>query len=56
MTVITDTRVGHAFGLTATSIGATVLNCVFVHIIKTLATGGVEPPIFKSGNLPGADG
>ena len=35
-------------------IGATLLNAIFVEATCTLAAEGVEPPVYRSSNMPGA--
>lgn len=41
-------------GPTSTAIGAALLNAVFVEAASVLAAKGVEPPVYKSSNMPGA--
>jgi uncharacterized phosphosugar-binding protein len=41
-------------GPSSTVIGATLLNAVFVEATCTLAAEGVEPPVYRSSNMPGA--
>ena len=41
-------------GPTSTVIGATLLNAIFVEASCTLAAEGVEPPVYRSSNMPGA--
>ncbi|RKN71853.1 SIS domain-containing protein [Paenibacillus ginsengarvi] len=48
-------RVPVPFAPTSTVIGAAVLNAVFAEAIAELAERGVEPPVFLSGNIDGAD-
>jgi uncharacterized phosphosugar-binding protein len=45
---------GLKVGPTSTVIGAALLNAVFVEATCTLASEGVEPPVFRSSNMPGA--
>lgn len=45
---------GLKVGPTSTVIGATLLNAVFVEATCTLAAEGVEPPVYRSSNMPGA--
>ena len=41
-------------GPTSTVMGAAVLNAVFVEAAARLAADGVEPPVYRSANMPGA--
>ena len=41
-------------GPTSTVLGAAVLNAVFVEAAGLLAAEGVEPPVYRSANMPGA--
>ena len=41
-------------GPTSTVIGAALLNAVFVEAAAVLAAEGVEPPVYRSSNMPGA--
>ena len=41
-------------GPTSTVIGAALLNAVFVEAAAGLVADGVEPPLYRSANLPGA--
>jgi uncharacterized phosphosugar-binding protein len=41
-------------GPTSTVIGAALLNAVFVEAAAELAHDGVEPPVYRSSNMPGA--
>jgi uncharacterized phosphosugar-binding protein len=43
------------FSPVSTVIGAAVLNAVMARVVELLVERGVEPPIFLSGNLDGAD-
>lgn len=43
------------FAPTSTVAGATILNSIFAEAIRVMADTGLEPPIFLSGNLEGAD-
>ena len=45
---------GLKVGPTSTVIGAALLNAVFVEATCTLAEEGVEPPVYRSSNMPGA--
>jgi len=42
-------------GASSTIIGALIWNCLLVECVERLAASGVEPPVFASLNLPGAD-
>jgi len=41
-------------GPTSTVMGAAVLNAVFVEAAARLAADGVDPPVYRSANMPGA--
>lgn len=41
-------------GPTSTAVGAALLNAVFVEAVATVAAEGVEPPVYRSSNMPGA--
>jgi uncharacterized phosphosugar-binding protein len=45
---------GLKMGPTSTVIGAALLNSVFVEAACALAAEGTEPPVYRSGNMPGA--
>jgi uncharacterized phosphosugar-binding protein len=45
---------GLKVGPTSTVIGAALLNAVFVEATCTLAAEGVDPPVYRSSNMPGA--
>ena len=45
---------GLKVGPTSTVIGAALLNAVFVEATCALAAEGVEPPVYRSSNMPGA--
>lgn len=53
--VLTHERVKVPFTPTSTVVGATILNAVLAQAIVELAERGVEPPVFLSGNIDGAD-
>ncbi|PYI51503.1 SIS domain-containing protein [Paenibacillus flagellatus] len=53
--VLTHERVKVPFTPTSTVIGAAILNAVLAQAIVALAERGVEPPVFLSGNIDGAD-
>lgn len=48
---------GHGFkvGPTSTVIGAALLNAIFVEAAGLLSDKGVEPPVYVSSNMPGAE-
>lgn len=45
---------GLKVGPTSTVIGAALLNAIFVEAVSLLAADGVEPPVYRSSNMPGA--
>jgi uncharacterized phosphosugar-binding protein len=45
---------GLKVGPTSTVIGAALLNAVFVEATCVLASEGMEPPVYRSSNMPGA--
>jgi uncharacterized phosphosugar-binding protein len=45
---------GLKVGPTSTVIGAALLNAVFVEATCTLGAEGVDPPVYRSSNMPGA--
>jgi len=45
---------GLKVGPTSTVVGAALLNAVFVEAVCALAAEGVEPPVYRSSNMPGA--
>lgn len=52
---ITYGEFGVPFGPTSTVVGAAMLNGIFAEAIKHMINEGYEPPIFRSGNIDGAD-
>ncbi|TWT13325.1 SIS domain-containing protein [Planomicrobium sp. CPCC 101079] len=54
--ILSYEKVKVPFGPTSTVVGAVILNAIFAEGIQILADSGVEPPIFLSGNIDGADG
>lgn len=48
-------KVAVPFGPSSTVIGAAILNAIFAQAISLMADAGYEPPVFKSGNIDGAD-
>jgi uncharacterized phosphosugar-binding protein len=53
--VLTDPRVSVPFSPSSTVIGAAILNSVMAGAIEYMVIDGIEPPIFISGNVDGAD-
>jgi uncharacterized phosphosugar-binding protein len=53
--LMTDERVDAAFGSGSTVIGISIVNAIMVETVKHLADNNIEPPIFKSGNMDGAE-
>ncbi|WP_209125571.1 SIS domain-containing protein [Alkalihalobacillus sp. BA299] len=53
--LIEDDQIGVPFGPSSTIIGAAIINSMIAEIIHELSKNGVEPPIFKSGNIDGSD-
>ncbi|MED1673697.1 SIS domain-containing protein [Pallidibacillus thermolactis] len=53
--ILTHDKVKVPFAPTSTVVGATILNSVLANGIEIMAESNVEPPIFLSGNLEGAD-
>jgi uncharacterized phosphosugar-binding protein len=53
--LLTHERVPVPFGPSSTVIGAAMLHAIFAQSIALVADAGFEPPVFKSGNLDGAD-
>jgi uncharacterized phosphosugar-binding protein len=53
--ILTHDKVKVPFAPTSTVVGATILNSVLANAIEIMAESNVEPPIFLSGNLEGAD-
>lgn len=43
------------FGPSSTVIGAALLNAIFAQAIALMADAGYPPPVFRSGNIDGAD-
>lgn len=41
-------------GPTSTAVGAALLNAVFAEAVSILAGEGIEPPVYRSSNMPGA--
>ncbi|MBN8193504.1 SIS domain-containing protein [Bacillus sp. NTK074B] len=53
--VLEDERVAVPFSSSSTVIGAAILNSVMAGAIEHMAEVGFAPPIFKSGNVDGAE-
>lgn len=53
--VLTHPAVSSPFGPTSTIVGAAILNSILSEAIVKLAEKGVNPPIFLSSNVDGAD-
>lgn len=53
--VLTHEKVGTPFAPTSTVVGAAILNAILAGAVSELAERGVEPPVFLSGNIDGAD-
>jgi uncharacterized phosphosugar-binding protein len=54
--LLTHPKVDVPFAPSSTVTGATLLNGILAEAVALLAESGVEPPVFLSGNLEGADG
>ncbi|MFB6466388.1 SIS domain-containing protein [Cytobacillus sp. Hz8] len=48
-------KVSVPFGPTSTVVGAVIINAILAEAVKILADKGIEPPVFLSGNIDGAD-
>ncbi len=53
--VLTHENVAVPFGPTSTVMGVTILNAIFVEATALLIQSDIEPPIFLSANVPGAE-
>jgi uncharacterized phosphosugar-binding protein len=53
--VLTHERVKVPFTPTSTVVGAAILNAVLAQAIADLAERGIEPPVYLSGNIDGAE-
>ncbi|MED4269112.1 SIS domain-containing protein [Geobacillus stearothermophilus] len=53
--ILAHQNVSVPFAPTSTVIGSAILNAVFAEAIALVAENGVEPPVFLSGNIEGAD-
>ncbi|MBW3111234.1 SIS domain-containing protein [Bacillus sp. MCCB 382] len=53
--ILNDERVAVPFSPSSTVVGAAILNSVMAGAIGNMAEEGFEPPIFKSGNVNGAE-
>lgn len=52
---LTYNKVNVPFGPTSTVVGAVIINAILAEAVKILADKGIEPPVFLSGNMDGAD-
>ncbi|MED3962663.1 SIS domain-containing protein [Niallia taxi] len=52
---LTYNKVNVPFGPTSTVVGAVIINAILAESVKILADKGIEPPVFLSGNMDGAD-
>jgi uncharacterized phosphosugar-binding protein len=53
--ILSYEKVSVPFAPTSTVVGAVILNAIFAEAIKILADQEIEPPVFLSGNIDGAD-
>ncbi len=53
--VLTYEGVAVPFAPISSVTGTTIMNAIFAEAIKELADQGIEPPVFLSGNIDGAD-
>ncbi|MBT2758700.1 SIS domain-containing protein [Mesobacillus foraminis] len=53
--LMTDERVDVSFGPGSTIIGVSIVNAIMAETVKLLADRRIDPPIFKSGNMDGAE-
>lgn len=53
--VMTHDKLSVPFGPTSTVLATAVINAIFVEVIHLLVEKGIEPPVFLSGNIDGAD-
>jgi len=53
--ILTHPNVSVPFAPTSTVVGSMMLNAVLAEAIALMAENGVEPPVFLSGNIEGAD-
>jgi uncharacterized phosphosugar-binding protein len=53
--ILSHESVSIPFSPTSTVVGSTILNAIFAEAIVLMAENGLEPPIFLSGNMEGAD-
>ncbi|WP_404454344.1 SIS domain-containing protein [Virgibacillus necropolis] len=53
--VLSHSKVAVNYGPVSTAIGATIINNVLAESITILAEENIDPPVFLSGNLEGAD-
>ncbi|TCW41519.1 putative phosphosugar-binding protein [Laceyella sacchari] len=53
--LLSHERVPAKFGPSSTILGSLILQSVLVEAVGLMADAGVEVPVFRSGNIPGAD-
>ena len=53
--MLTHVRLGMPFAPASTVLGAAILNATLARAVVLLAERGLEPPVFLSGNIDGAD-
>ncbi|AEH48328.1 SIS domain-containing protein [Parageobacillus thermoglucosidasius] len=53
--ILSHKNVSVPFSPTSTVVGSAILNAIFAEAIVFMAESGLEPPIFLSGNMEGAD-
>jgi uncharacterized phosphosugar-binding protein len=53
--ILSHESVSVPFSPTSTVVGSSILNAIFSEAIVLMAENGLEPPIFLSGNIDGAD-
>ncbi|BDG35444.1 SIS domain-containing protein [Saccharococcus caldoxylosilyticus] len=53
--ILSHESVSVPFSPTSTVVGSAILNAIFAETIVLMAENGLEPPIFLSGNMEGAD-
>jgi uncharacterized phosphosugar-binding protein len=53
--ILSHESVSVPFSPTSTVVGSAILNAIFSEAIVLMAENGLEPPIFLSGNIDGAD-
>ncbi|PJW13796.1 sugar isomerase domain-containing protein [Geobacillus thermoleovorans] len=53
--ILSHESISVPFSPTSTVVGSVILNAIFAEAIVLMAENGLEPPIFLSGNMEGAD-